>query len=77
MSIYEYDEERQRKFDREEGREEGIKEGIKEGEENLLNLIRLMKANDDADLLMEMIDNKTLRDQMYEKYNLSNEKMEG
>lgn len=31
MSIYEYDEERQRRFDREEGREEGIKEGRKEG----------------------------------------------
>lgn len=37
MSIYEYDEERQRRFDREEGREEGMKvgreEGIKEGRE--------------------------------------------
>ena len=31
MSIYEYDEEKQRKFDREEGREEGRKEGREEG----------------------------------------------
>ncbi len=27
MSIYEYDEEKQREFDREEGREEGWEEG--------------------------------------------------
>lgn len=27
MSIYEYDEERQRRFDKEEGREEGIRKG--------------------------------------------------
>ncbi|MBR6359611.1 MAG: hypothetical protein IKS11_08175 [Lachnospiraceae bacterium] len=31
MSIYEYDEEKQREFDREEGREEGRKEGREEG----------------------------------------------
>ena len=31
MSIYEYDEKKQREFDREEGREEGRKEGLEEG----------------------------------------------
>lgn len=33
MSIYEYDEEKQRQFDREEGREEGLEEGLAEGRE--------------------------------------------
>ena len=31
MSIYEYDEKKQRRFDREEGREEGLEEGIEIG----------------------------------------------
>ena len=36
MSIYEYDEEKQRKFDREEGREEGLVEGEKKGKRELI-----------------------------------------
>ena len=72
MSIYEYDEEKQREFDRQEGREEGIKEGIKEGEAALIKLVKLMKTSEDADKVMEIIDNQELRNKMYEKYGLSN-----
>ena len=68
MSIYEYDEEKQREFDRQEGREEGIKEG----EAALIKLVKLMKTSEDADKVMEIIDNQELRNKMYEKYGLSN-----
>lgn len=62
MSIYEYDEERQRKFDREEG--------IEIGEERLTELaLRLMKDNRESDVL-EIVKDKEYRKKLYKEYGI-------
>ena len=72
MSIYEYDEEKQRIFDRaegyEDGFEEGIKEGIKEGENQLIKLMEQMALHGDDDKILLLVSDKNLRQKMYEKY---------
>lgn len=63
MSIYEYDEVRQRKFDREEGREEG--------EKRLIALLKEMSLNGDEDKILLILSDKNLRQKMYKKYEKS------
>ena len=58
MSIYEYDEQRQRRFDREEG------------EERLADLTRILLENNDYDALKKVVNDKKYREKLYVKYNL-------
>lgn len=62
MSIYEYDEERQRRFDREEGREEG--------EQRLASLMQILLENDKKEEIHKILSNKDYRKELYRKYNL-------
>ena len=62
MSIYEYDEQRQRHFDREEGREEG--------EERLAKLAQILLKSNDQYTLEKVVNDKKYRDKLYVKYNL-------
>ena len=62
MSIYEYDEQRQRRFDREEGREEG--------EERLAKLAQILLKSNDQYALEKVVNDKKYREKLYVKYNL-------
>ena len=74
MSIYEYDEEKHMRQEREEGRQEGRQEGRREGcnemAERMARLIQcLMKDNLTEDLLRITKDG-AYREQMFKKYNI-------
>ena len=72
MSIYEYDEEKQRKFDRQEGYESGFEDGKEkgreEGENQLIALMEQMALNGDEGKILLIISDKNLRQKMYKKY---------
>lgn len=67
MSIFEFDEEKFKKAEREAGREAGIEEGIALGMNNLRLLIQKMAEAGEADLLVRLADKAFLK-QMCEKY---------
>lgn len=69
MSIYEYDEEKQRKFDREEGREEGRKEGKAEGIDMIVNLLKMLSP-DSKEYAMALNGTAADRMKLFEKYNI-------
>ena len=58
MSIYEYDEEKQRQFDKEEG------------EERFIALTKLLLGRNELDELKLATENTDYRKQLYEKYEL-------
>lgn len=60
MSIYEYDEEKYRKFLREDAREEG--------EERFVTLLKQMSLNGDEDKIILILSDRELRKKMYQKY---------
>lgn len=62
MSIYEYDEERQRILDREEGREEG--------EERLAALVQILLDGKKEGELAKVIQDKRYREKMYKEYQI-------
>ncbi|MEE1038502.1 MAG: hypothetical protein U0K95_04975 [Eubacterium sp.] len=66
MSIYEYDEERQRQWDREEGRETGREEG----EARYARLVERLLAERKLDELKRTTEDKTYLRMLYEEYNL-------
>ena len=66
MSIYEYDEERQRQWDREEGRETGREEG----EARYARLVERLLAERKLDELKRTTEDKTNLRKLYEEYNL-------
>ena len=74
MSIYEYDEERQRIWDREEGKEEGRKEGkeegIKEGENRFAALTKVLLQEKQTEKLLRATEDKAYREILFQKYNL-------
>jgi len=75
MSIFEYDQEKHIRQEKEEswedgyadGRKEGIKEGIKENQQRMLLLLQKMSLNDEMHLADKLQDEAFLT-QMYEKY---------
>jgi len=77
MSIFEYDQEKHIKQEKEEswedgygdGRKEGIKEGIKETQQRMLLLLQKMNQNDEIHLVERLQDEEFL-EQMYKKYGL-------
>ena len=78
MSIYEYDEERQRIWDREEGKEEGKEEGrkegkeegIKEGENRFAALTKVLLQEKQTEKLLRATEDKAYREILFQKYNL-------
>ena len=66
MSIYEYDEERQRIWDREEGKEEGLKEG----ENRFAALTKVLLQEKQTEKLLRATEDKAYRETLFQKYNL-------
>ena len=62
MSIYEYDEERQRIWDREEGKEEG--------ENRFAALTQLLLKEQQTEKLLRATKDKNYRETLYQEYNL-------
>lgn len=62
MSIYEYDEERQRRFDREEGREEG--------ETRILTLINKLIVDERIEELNRIGYDKQMKESLYKEYGI-------
>ena len=76
MSIYEYDEKKQRLFDREEGREEGRKEGLAEGRTEGMDMLAallkvLMPGSEDYNLVLNGTSDDRMR--LFEKYKINKE----
>ena len=65
MSIYEYDEERQRIWDREEGKEEGLKEG-----ERFVALTKILLKEKQTEKLLKATEDKAYREILFQEYNL-------
>lgn len=66
MSIYEYDEEKQREFDREEGRADGIKEG----EDRLEKLMRALLDAGENEKMNRCLVDAEYRTQLYKEYQI-------
>ena len=62
MSIYEYDEERQRIWDREEGKEEG--------ENRFAALTNILLREQQTDKLLRATEDTAYRNMLYEEYHL-------
>ena len=62
MSIYEYDEERQRIWDREEGKEEG--------KNRFAALTQLLLKEQQTEKLLRATKDKNYRETLYQEYNL-------
>ncbi|MDE6387294.1 MAG: hypothetical protein K2L82_05725 [Lachnospiraceae bacterium] len=70
MSIFEYDEEKHMRNEREEGREEGRAEGRAEGEDIAFALMqKLIEAGRNEDVNRVLTDKK-YREQLYHEYGL-------
>ena len=69
VCIFEFDEEKFKKAEREFGREEGIEQGKEQGKNSLRLLIQRMTEAGDTDLLANLADEAFMK-QMYEKYRL-------
>lgn len=76
VSIFEYDEEKHMKSEREEwreiGREEGLtigrKEGVKTGVNNLSHLLKSMQDNGETEKLQRALSDNTYLEQLYQEY---------
>ena len=68
MSIYEYDEERQRRFDRLEGMEAGMKAGIQKGESRFAALTKALMEDDMTKELSRAVTDTEYRKELYNKY---------
>ena len=79
MSIFEYDEEKHLKSEREqayrsgkdegiaEGRKEGIKEGLCKGENRLAELLQILSAEGRNDDIRRAISDQVYREQLYQE----------
>lgn len=88
MSIFEYDEEKHLKSEREqayrsgkkdgieEGHKEGIKEGIREGEIRLARLLQILVAEKKEDDIRRVIMDPGYRDQLYREKQLQQRKID-
>ena len=70
MSIYEYDEERQRIWDREEGKELGRKEGQKEGENRFATLASELIEEGRAEDILKATKDMEYRKKLYKEYGI-------
>ena len=70
MSIYEYDEERQRIWDREEGKELGRKEGQKEGENRFATLASALIEEGRAEDILKATKDMEYRKKLYKEYGI-------
>ena len=70
MSIYEYDEERQRIWDREEGKELGRKEGQKEGENRFATLASALIEAGRAEDILKATKDMEYRKKLYKEYGI-------
>ena len=76
MSIFEYDEEKHMKSEREEwrsiGREEGRKEGIEEGQDKLARLLQTLIDDGRGEELGCVLSDHEYREKLYQENNISN-----
>lgn len=74
MSIFEYNEEKHMKSEREEwreiGREEGHTEGRIEGENRAIRLMQYLTDSDKTEELKRALTDQEYREQLYQKYDL-------
>ena len=70
MSIFEYDEEKHMKSEREWAYKNGHEKGLEEGEQRLIKLHQLLLSADRNDDLTRAINDKDYREQLYREYNL-------
>lgn len=72
VSIFEYDEEKHMKSEREEwreiGRKEGRKEGVKTGVDNLSRLLKSLMDAGETDKLQRALSDNVYREQLYQEY---------
>lgn len=76
VSIFEYDEEKHMKSEREEwrsiGREEGRKEGIEEGQDKLARLLQTLIDDGRGEELGRVLSDHEYREKLYQENNISN-----
>ncbi|MCH5249721.1 MAG: hypothetical protein J1E98_07300 [Lachnospiraceae bacterium] len=74
MCIFEFNEEKflksEREWTREEGRKEGHKSGLVKGEQRLLQLLNHLKDSGQNEDLSRALSDKGYREQLYQQYNL-------
>lgn len=72
MSIFEYDEEKHMKSEREEwreiGREEGRKEGLNAGLDNLSRLLQSLMDAGKTEEVQRVLSDSVYREQLYQAY---------
>ncbi|MBD5520360.1 MAG: hypothetical protein HDR03_03925 [Lachnospiraceae bacterium] len=70
VSIFEYDEEKHMKSEREWAYKNGHEKGLEEGEQRLIKLHQLLLSAGRNDDLLHAINDKDYREQLYREYNL-------
>lgn len=68
VSIFEYDEEKHMKSEREEWREIGREEGVKTGVNNLSHLLKSLQDNGETEKLQRALSDNTYLKQLYQEY---------
>ncbi len=68
VSIFEYDEEKHMKSEREEWREIGREEGVKTGINNLSHLLKSLQDNGETEKLQRALSDNTYLEQLYQEY---------
>lgn len=68
VSIFEYDEEKHMKSEREEWREIGREEGLKTGLDNLSQLLKSLMDTGKTEELQRALSDSTYREQLYWEY---------
>lgn len=74
MSIFEYDEEKHIKSEREwaykNGHEDGCREGLKKGEQRLAQLLQSLMAKGQGAEVNRVLSDSAYREQLYQEHNL-------
>lgn len=68
MSIFEYDEEKHMKSEREEWREIGRKEGLNAGLDNLSRLLKSLMDAGKTEEVQRVLSDSVYREQLYQAY---------
>ena len=70
MSIYEYDEEKQRRWDKEEGEEIGLAKGLSQGENRFATLASALIEAGRPDDILKATKNIEYRKKLYKEYEI-------
>ena len=70
MSIFEYNEEKHMKSEREEWHAKGHAEGRIEGKDRAIRLMQYLTDSDKTEELKRALSDQEYREQLYRKYNL-------